>query len=276
MARDYLKNSTRRPATALRAEGVSFAYRSDWVLRDVSLSVGDGEMVGLVGPNGSGKSTLVRLMAGLLAPGQGRTYLFDRPFHDYPRRDAARYISYVPQDMPAVFGFTAGDFVIMGRRPHQGYLPFDTEHDERLAVEAMRETETDGFADRPLTELSGGERQRVLVAAALAQEPSVMLLDEPTASLDLHYQVQIHSLLRRLNRARTITTIVVTHDLNLACLFFPRVIVLSEGRIVADGPPRDVLTPERIRDVYKVDVSYAHHGDGTPMIVPHPGAEDRG
>ena len=138
--------------------------------------------------------------------------LFDRPLSDYPRREAARFIAFLPQETPASFGFPAGDVVLMGRRPYHGLLPFDSEEDVRLAREAMRETDTEALAERQLSELSGGERQRVVLAAALAQEPSIMLLDEPTAALDLHYQIQINSILRRLNRERSITIVVVTHD----------------------------------------------------------------
>jgi iron complex transport system ATP-binding protein len=227
-------------------------------------------MIGIIGPNGSGKSTLLKIAAGLLRPNEGITSLFDRPMGRYTRREIARYVAYVPQETPSAFGFTAGSFVLFGRRPYHGPWPFDTPRDEELASEAMRATETDSFAGRPLVELSGGERQRVVIAAALAQEPSVMLLDEPTASLDLRYQIQILEILTRLNRERTITVVVVTHDLNHAALFFGRVIVLSDGRVVADGAPRDVLTPALVREVYHVGVSVGRHPDGTPMLVPFP------
>lgn len=259
-----------KPDSALRVENMSFSYRAEPVLSDLHLRVGDGEMIAILGPNGAGKSTLLKLMAGLLSPQKGGVSLFEKPLNEYRRRDIARFIAYVPQETPVAFAYTAGDYVLMGRRPYHGPLPFETRRDEALARRSMRETDTEEFAGRSMLELSGGERQRVVVSAALAQEPSIMLLDEPTASLDLHYQIQIHSILRRLNRERSITVLVVTHDLNMAALFFPRVVVLSRGRVVADGDPKSVLTEKLLREVYHVGATFSQHPDGTPMIVPHP------
>lgn len=259
-----------RPITALALDGVDFDYPGRPVLRGIDLRVADGETLGIVGPNGSGKSTLLRVMAGTLRPSAGRVALFDKPMEAYPRLEAARYIGYVAQDAAPAFGYTAGEYVMLGRRPYQGLWPFDNEEDERLARRAMADTETEAFVDRSLLELSGGERRRVMIAAALSQEPSILLLDEPTAALDLHYQLQIHNLLAELNRTRTITVILVTHDLNLAALFCPRVLVIDAGRIVADGPPVDVFTPERLRAVYGVRVTRGEHPDGRPYYVPFP------
>lgn len=272
MTAETTSSSATRPASALRVADVEFGYRAEPVLAGIDLAIRDGEMVGIVGPNGSGKSTLLRVLAGLLEPRRGEVRLFEKPARDYARLEAARYIAYVAQDLAPVFGYTVAEFVMMGRRPYQGLWPFDNEEDERAAREAMRETETDAFAERTLFELSGGERRRVTIAAALAQEPSILLLDEPTAALDLHYQLQIHDLLDRLNRERSITTVVVTHDLNLAALYCPRVVMLDRGRIIADGPPAEVLTDERLREVYGIAVSRARHPDGTPFIAAWPGA----
>ncbi|MCB9476214.1 MAG: ABC transporter ATP-binding protein [Deltaproteobacteria bacterium] len=259
-----------RPDYAMELANVSFAYRREAILRGVDVHIHDGEMVGIVGPNGSGKSTMLRIMAGLMSADSGQVKLFENPIETYNRREVARYIAYVAQETPVSFGYTAGDFVMMGRRPYQGFLPFETHQDEEAARRAMRDTDTEQFVDRSILELSGGERQRVVVAAALAQEPSIMLLDEPTAALDLRYQMQIHMILHRMNVERQITVVVITHDLNLAALFFTRVLVLSEGRVIADGPPKDVLTPELIREVYHVDVTTGAHPDGTPIYVPNP------
>ncbi len=261
-----------RPASALRVAGVEFGYRAEPVLAGIDLEVRDGEMVGIVGPNGSGKSTLLRILAGLLDPRRGEVRLFEKPAREYPRIEAARYIAYVAQDLAPVFGYTVAEFVMMGRRPYQGLWPFDNEEDEAAAREAMRETEVEAFAERTLFELSGGERRRVTIAAALAQEPSILLLDEPTAALDLHYQLQIHDLLDRLNRERSITTVVVTHDLNLAALYCPRVVMLDRGRIIADGPPAEILSDERLAAVYGIAVTRARHPDGTPFVAAWPGA----
>ncbi len=257
-----------KPDASLKLEQVSFAYRNKDVLDGLSVRVRDGEMAGIVGPNGSGKSTMLKIMAGMLRPRSGKVKLFDKALSEYKRREAARFIAYVPQDLSIAFGYTAGDFVLMGRRPHHGALPFESAADAELARRAMTETDTDALSDRLLTELSGGERQRVVIAAALAQQPSIMLLDEPTAALDLRYQIQIHSILRRLNRENSITVAVVTHDLNMAALFFPRVIVLSKGRIVADGHPWEILTPELIEEVYRVHVDFTKRPGGAPIITP--------
>jgi cobalamin transport system ATP-binding protein len=256
------------PDLSLQLENVSFAYRDKTVLGDLTMSLGDGEMIGIVGPNGSGKSTMLKIMSGMIRPRVGTVRLFNKALRDYKRREVARYIAFVPQEMPAAFGYSAGDFVLMGRRPYHGALPFETVDDEKLARRAMIDTDTDALAERSLTELSGGERQRVVIAAALAQQPSIMLLDEPTASLDLRYQIQIHAILKRLNQNNSITVAVVTHDLNMAALFFPRVVVLSEGRIIADGHPWEVLTPQLVKDVYRVHVDFTTRPGGAPIIVP--------
>lgn len=255
---------------ALSLAGVRFAYRGEDVLHGVDVAVNDGEMVCIVGPNGSGKSTLLKCASGHLSPRTGDVRLFEKPLAGYTRREVARYVAFVAQETPVMFGYTAADFVLLGRRPYHGVLPFDSQEDRAAGERAMRETETAAFAGRALTELSGGERQRVVIASALAQDPSVLLLDEPTASLDLHYQIQIHELLARLNRERRITVVVVTHDLNLAALFFPRVVVLDQGRVAADGAPVDVLDADLVRRVWRVEVTWQRHPDGTPLIVPFP------
>lgn len=272
MTAETISSSGARPASALRVAGVEFGYRAEPVLAGIDLAIRDGEMVGIVGPNGSGKSTLLRILAGLLDPRRGEVRLFEKPAREYPRIEAARYIAYVAQDLAPVFGYTVAEFVMMGRRPYQGLWPFDNEEDEAAAREAMRETEVEAFAERTLFELSGGERRRVTIAAALAQEPSILLLDEPTAALDLHYQLQIHDLLDRLNRERSITTVVVTHDLNLAALYCPRVVMLDRGRIIAGGPPAEILSDERLAAVYGIAVTRARHPDGTPFVAAWPGA----
>jgi iron complex transport system ATP-binding protein len=253
------------PLAAL--EGVSFAYplpdggRRD-VLRSVDLTLPRGDLVALVGTNGSGKTTLLRLLTGVLQPDAGVIRFDGRPIPDWRRVDLARRVAVLPQQLDLPVGFRVAELVEMGRAPHARRLFASTEADERAVARALDDADALDLADRFADELSGGERQRVLVAMALAQEPELLLMDEPTLHLDLAHQVALLSAIGRLREQRNLTVVAVLHDLNLAAAFAPRVLVLERGVVVADGPPREVLTKQLVRQVFSVTVEEARTDTG--------------
>jgi iron complex transport system ATP-binding protein len=256
---------------ALEADRVSFAYGGRPILRDVSVAVARGEVLGVIGPNGSGKTTLVRLMSGVLAPSAGEVRLAGRSLGAFRRRELAQRLAVVPQDPVLEFPFTALEVVLMGRAPHLPRLAFPRARDLEIAREAMAVLEVTEVEQRPLDRLSGGERQRVLLARALAQEPEVLLLDEPTTHLDLRHQAGIHDAVRALGRARQTAVVSVLHDLNLAALFCDRLVLLADGQVVASGPPETVLAPEAVRAAYRTDVWVGRNAvTGTPLVLPLP------
>jgi iron complex transport system ATP-binding protein len=248
---------------------VSFAYaRGDRTVIDgVSLSVRPGAMLGLLGPNGSGKTTLLRLLAGTLPPDRGTIAIDGQPLTALSRRQLARRVAIVPQETHSTFDFSALDIVLMGRYPHLGAFELEGANDLAIAREALRATGTAGLETRRFATLSGGEKQRVVIASALAQASTVLLLDEPTASLDLGYQFEIAALLRTLNRDRGTTMVVSTHDLNLAAALCSELVLLRSGRVLAQGPIADVLTPASIRTLYGVDAEVAMHARAGHLTV---------
>ncbi len=233
------------------------------VIDDVSLVLRPGEVVGILGPNGSGKTTLLRLMSGSLAPARGEVQLDERPLHSLPRREIARRIAVVPQETSLAFDYTVLEIVLMGRYPHLGAFEIEGPADLDIAMRALEATGTSGFAERPFRTLSGGEKQRVVIASALAQLEStklgaqppggLLVLDEPTASLDLRYQFEIAALITRLHEERGISILLSTHDLRFAASVCTRLVRLTAGHILAEGPPADVLTPARVGALFGVD-----------------------
>lgn len=221
------------------------------VLDRVDLRAGGGEFIGLVGPNGAGKTTLLRLIGRLLRKARGSIVIEGLDVERISARDAARAMGYVPQVSPESHGFTALEIVLMGRYPHLGRFQVEGPDDHRIAVESMRLTDTEPFADRSLTSLSGGERQRVLLARALAQKPRILLLDEPTANLDVRYQLKVLGVVRDLVGSG-ITAIGAVHDLEMAARFCDRLLLLAGGRVIAEGKPDEVLTPENVEDAFGV------------------------
>lgn len=260
---------TDKTAPALRAENVTFGFtdRPDF-LKPLSLKMRPGECWGIVGPNGAGKSTFLRLLAGLWTPSTGDLWLEDRRLADVTWRQRAKQMAFLPQQLAHDLSIPAGEIVLMGRYPHRRFGLFDNASDRKIAMNAMTTTQTVAFLDRPLRTLSGGEIQRVYVAAALAQQPTVFLLDEPTASLDLYYQLSTFELLRKLAVTDRLLVIVVTHDLNLASRFCTNVLLLNDGRQVAAGTPENVLTPEVLKPVYNVELANARVDDVGKWLVP--------
>ena len=256
----------------LRATDVSFTYArrrasAQRVLDRVSLEVERGTVVGLLGPNGSGKTTLLRLVSGVMQPESGSVSIDDRPIEALTRRELARRIAVVPQETQTTFDFSVIDMVLMGRDPHLGAFELAGAADQAIAREALAATGTANFATRPFATLSGGEKQRVVIASALAQASDMLLLDEPTAALDLGYQLEITGLLRRLNLERGTTMIVSTHDLNLAAALCERIVLLKEGRVIAQGSTTDTLTAENIRVLYDVDADVQFHSRAGHLTV---------
>lgn len=238
----------------LEVERITFGYGREPLLYEVSMQVQSGEMVGLLGPNGSGKTTLLRLLSGVLVPRQGVIYLEGRDLRQWGRRSIAQRIALVPQELHMPFAFTVDEMVYLGRTPFvHTLLGSNTQQDDEVVADAMRISGVDALAGRIFNELSGGERQRVMIAMALAQEPSVLLLDEPTSHLDIKYQIETLELVQRLNREQNVTIVAAMHDLNLASRYFSRLLLFQRG-VVADAGPAEVLEPGLLRRVYGIDV----------------------
>ncbi len=259
----------------LSVRDCSFGYKgSDFRLRDVSLEVSRGEVLGIIGPNGSGKSTLLRLMGGFQRPDGGEVSLQGAPIRSFSRRELARDLAFLPQNPETSFRFSVRQVVAMGRYPYLGSFAFLTRHDVEVVERALSETESTGFGERNFFTLSGGEKQRVLIASVLAQEPSVMLLDEPTAALDIHHRCEVLGLLRDLSR-KGIAVVVVTHDLNAASQFCNRLVLLAEGSVLRRGGPHEVMDPELLSRAYRADVRVAQNPiTGAPMAVVLGGGSD--
>ena len=238
---------------ALQFDAVSFGYSRELVLDGLTLTVGAGEMVGLLGPNGAGKSTLLKLAAGSLRPASGTVRIHDADIRHLSRLAVARQVAVVPQDFDVRFAYTVRQIVELGRTPHLGAWGIAGASDRAAVASALDITGTARLADRIFNELSGGERQRVLVALALAQDAGIVLLDEPTAHLDIKHQLEVLELLRLLNRERHITLVAVMHDLNLAARYFPRLVLYKRG-VVADGSPARVLRGDLLSKVYETPV----------------------
>ena len=257
----------------LSADSVSFSYRDRSgvvpVLHDVTLAVPEGGLVGILGPNGSGKTTLLKLLAGLLTPGQGRVSLRGQDLARMPRSAVACELAVVPQETHPAFEYSALEMVLMGRYPHLGRFAIEGPDDLRIVRDAMAATGTSALEHRAFDTLSGGEKQRVVIAAALAQSASILLLDEPTSSLDLAYQLDVAALTVRLNRERGVTIVLSTHDLNFAASVCRSLVLLRDGHVIDTGPTERVLTAPNIRAVYGVEADIAvHERAGHLTVVP--------
>jgi len=253
----------------LEAVDLGFAYGRRQVLGDVTAALAPGEVLGVIGPNGSGKSTLVRLLGGLAAPRAGEVRLGGRPLLAWPRRERARWLAVVPQDARLEFAFTVLEVALMGRAPHLSSLGFAGPSDVARVREVLGWFEVDHLVTRRMDDLSGGERQRVFLARAFAQDPRVLLLDEPTAHLDLRHQRLLSELLRTRARVDGLAIVMVLHDLNLVAATCDRVLVLAGGRPAALGPPAVVYRAELLARVF--DAPLEVHYDpatGGPLVVP--------
>ena len=245
-------SGARGHAPLIHARNITYRIDEAVILREIGLTLRPGEVVGLIGPNGAGKSTLLKVLGGLWRGAEGVIQVEGRPLAGYAPRDLARLIAHVPQAAPLDFAFTVREVVLMGRSPHLGRFQLERDFDRAIADEAMRQADVIQFADRFVNTLSGGEQQRVFIARALTQQPRVLLLDEPTANLDVKHQLGVLALVRRLAHERGIGVIAAIHDLGLAARFCDRLTLLHEGRILADDTPAAVLTPRNLEAVFEV------------------------
>ena len=253
---------------SIKISDLVVGYGDDPVLSGVTAEIAGGEFVGIVGPNGSGKTTLLRSIARVLKPSSGAVSIGGKDVFSISPRELAREMGVVPQETVPAFEFSALEIVLMGRTPHLRRFQSESDKDIAIAEESMRRTGTLELADRPFAALSGGERQRVVIARALAQEPKIILLDEPTSHLDINYQFEIMGLVKRLNKEQGITVLTVLHDLNLAAQYCDRLLMLSKGKIRTAGTPADVLTAGNVKSVYGVDVWVRKHPtSGRPYVI---------
>lgn len=251
----------------IRASNVCFDYDGRPVLTGISMDIRAGQRIAVLGPNGAGKTTLLKLLSGARSPSRGYMFLDERRLHAVPRSDLARKIAVVPQDLTIPFAFTAREIVELGRTPHLGLLRGFRPGDRRAVEQAMELTDTTSLGGRVINELSGGERQRVIIAMALAQEPEILLLDEPTHLLDIIRQAEILDLVAELNRCRGLTVVATMHDLNLAGRYFNRLMILHGGTVLAEGTPEAVLRADIVEEAYGGPVEIVRTGNGGPPIV---------
>jgi ABC-type cobalamin/Fe3+-siderophores transport system ATPase subunit len=268
-----IESRTDAPAPIIQFADVAFAYARPadrraraFAFPGLSFTIERGEVFGVIGPNSAGKTSLLRLLTGVVSPQRGEIRLGGRPIGALRSWELAREVAVVPQEAPRPFPFTVEQLVLMGRYPHAPRRFFEDAADAAAARAAMIATETQALATLPLERLSGGERQRALLARALAQEPRLLVLDEPTAHLDLRYQAETAALLRRLNRERGMTILLVSHDLNLAGELCDRLLLLRAGEIARVGTPAEVLEQGLLEDVFGCRVTVDKSASGRPVV----------
>ncbi|WP_230313520.1 ABC transporter ATP-binding protein [Nakamurella alba] len=261
---------TTTTGTALEASGLRLGYPgAGIVVPDLDLSVAAGTVTTIVGPNGCGKSTVLRALARLLKPSAGTVRLFGEDLHRMNGKAVARRLAVLPQSPLAPAGITVRELVLRGRNPHQNILRQWSAADADITADCLRITGLEGLGHRVVQELSGGQRQRAWLAMVLAQQAEVLVLDEPTTFLDLTYQLEVLHLVRTLNREQGRTVLMVLHDLNLAARYSDRLVLMSDGAVVADGAPAEVLTPELLRSTFRLEATViADPATGGPLVVP--------
>ncbi len=238
----------------LKIDDISFRYKDKQVLEGVSLDVNPGEIIGILGPNGSGKSTLLRVIDGILMPQSGEMFINGNPYNRLSRKSLAREVAMVAQEHHFRFSFSCIEVVMMGRFPHLKQMQFEDHHDLSIAIDSLKATHALEFAERSIHDLSGGERQRVLIARALAQEPKVILLDEPTSFLDLKFKREVFRLVSSLSKEKWLAVVIVSHDIDLVSQYCNRIILLKGGTVYRTGAPDEVITSGNIEDVYECPV----------------------
>jgi iron complex transport system ATP-binding protein len=260
----------------LKAEQVIFSYgNGNWNLGPVSIELVTGQFTAIIGPNGSGKSTLLKIAAGLIKPDTGKVLLINQNLSRMNRRQIAKTAGYLPQNVTSSFDHTVHEVVAMGRYPHINAWKSLSDADNNVIEECLKMTETAEFRNRKLNHLSGGERQRVFLASVLAQEPALLLLDEPTTGLDIHHQTAFFQLLKSL-AAKNITIAVVTHELNLAAMFCDHLYLLYNGKLEQAGSAEKVLQPNTLKNVYGQNLILSKHpATGTPVVLPASDSETK-
>ncbi len=257
---------------AINIKDLNCFYGKVPVLKDISFSVSSGDLFIIIGPNGSGKTTLMKTISGLRGLEKGRIDIMDCAMDDYSGKALARALAFVPQDVPADFPFTVTELVLMGRSPYLGILGLPEKEDLEVATRAMEFTGVEHLAQRKLDQLSGGERQLVFIARAISQDPQIMLLDEPTASLDLAHQIKIMDLMERLKSEKEITVVMVSHDVNLAAMYADTLLLLKDGSVISSGTPEDVLQYKVLEEAYDCTLLVDESSLGKfPRVTPVPG-----
>jgi iron complex transport system ATP-binding protein len=253
----------------IKASNLKIAYDRRVVIPDFDLEIGRGEIITLIGPNGSGKSTVLKALARLLDTRAGTVYLNGRDIHSLSTKEVAKQLCILPQNPGAPVDLTVRELASYGRSPHQPWYIHDDAQSRQVVEWALKEAGVADLADRRLQQLSGGERQRAWIAMALAQQPKILLLDEPTTFLDISHQLEVMELLKRLNGDLNLTVLMVLHDLNQAFRYSDRLVLIRKGQKVAEGVPEKVITKELLKEVYRVDAEIIyHHTSGKPMVVP--------
>lgn len=258
----------------LAAKNISFSYSrngKDFAIKDISLEIPQGTFLSFIGPNGSGKTTLLKLLARALKPKSGSIFLGDQELSTYSHRQLAQRMAVISSEQYFEFPFSVRDVVAMGRYPHLGRLERVSKEGQRAIDEAMEKTDVINLKNRTICHLSSGERQRVLIARALAQKPSILMLDEPNAHLDLNHLIEIFKLLKELNQVEHLSILVVLHDLSAAAAFCQRVVLIHQGKIKKDGNPKEVITEKNIQDTYGAAISVISSplGDYPQIIYPY-------
>ncbi len=256
----------------VRAKNLSYAYDGSTVLKNLSFTVNTGEFFIVIGPNGSGKTTLMKIIAGFIKSRGGELEIKGRPIKTIKRKMLARQIAFVPQQVPTDFPFAVEDVVLFGRSPHLGTFGLESRKDILLAQQAMKFTEVSHLARRRLNQLSGGESQRVFIARAICQDPDIIVLDEPTASLDIAHQLRIMDMMEKMKKEKNITVIMVSHDVNLAAMYADKLMLINAGQQVRVGPPGEVLTYKTLESVYGCPLLVDENPlDKLPRVTPVPG-----
>ena len=254
---------------ALRVEHIEYAYEKESIIKDISFNIKKGEFISIIGPNGSGKSTLLKTLNHIYTPSKGEVYLYGEKIKNIKRQDIAKKISLVPQETHINYEFTVKDIVTMGRHPYKRRFERENPQDQSIVEEALKLTSTLDLKDRFITEISGGEKQRVIIAKALAQNSSIILLDEPTSSLDINHQIEVLNLLKNLNKEKKTTVIIVLHDINLAARYSDKIIFLNDGEIISQGSPEEVITEENIKKAYDMEIYLeTNKHTNSPYLIP--------
>ena len=252
----------------LCANQLTISRQGNTLLDNVSCELDANELIALVGHNGSGKSTLIKALAGEMTSNGGSVNLDDRHISDYSSKELAKQMAYLPQQLPDAAGFTVCELVMLGRYPHQKWLQKPNQTDKDKVAQAMRITQVEAFADRTTTTLSGGERARVWLAMCLAQDTRYLLLDEPLAALDMHYQLEVIQLIRRLVDEQGLSVVIIVHDINLAAQYADRIIALKNGRVCHNGDIKSTMQPDVLRNIFNVDMQLLSHPiTGQPVAV---------
>ncbi len=251
----------------IEGQNIIFSYDGMEVLKGINISISKGRMIGVLGANGAGKSTLLKILCGVLNPKSGRLLYNSREIKYVDKREAAKRISYVPQNLTFGFPFTVAEVVLMGRAPYIGRFEFERETDWKVAIHAMETVGIAHLQDRLVTEISGGERQLTSLARAVAQEPEIMILDEPATFLDVKHKTEVMRLLKRLKDEKNISVVAATHDIFSVLFYFDEIILLKDGKIFAEGSPEEILKEEILTAVYEIGVTVKKE-NGKIFVLP--------